>query len=187
MRRTGEEIEALAFEVWREVFVAQNEGAAGPRRHVRQHRFRGRANRRLRGAPLSRSPQEGDLVITAACCEILTLTGALAARGHTTVLAAQDEDGLVECYAEWTVVEGGYEVGERLRCYSIDDACAIDGLFAAARGLRATDDAATIRDADARHAAQRRGAPVKGCKKSKRPLPEDDRLRAPIGARWEDV
>lgn len=82
----------------------------------------------------------------------ITLPPALAARAGTdTVLAAEDADGAMEVYATAETLAAG----ERLRCFSMNDYAVLEGLFAAARKATATDDAATIRDADESHTADK--------------------------------
>lgn len=83
---------------------------------------------------------------------LLTLPPALAARAGTdTVLAAEDADGVMEVYATAETLAAG----DRLRCFSMNDYAAIEGLFAAARKATATDDAVAIRDADERNTARK--------------------------------
>ena len=83
---------------------------------------------------------------------IITLPLALADRAGTdTVLAAEDADGVMEVYATAEKLAAG----ERLKCFSMNDYAVLEGLFADARKLTATDDAATIRDADESHTADK--------------------------------
>ena len=83
---------------------------------------------------------------------LLTLPPALAARAGTdTVLAAEDADGVMEVYATAETLAAG----DRLRCFSMNDYAVLECLFAAARKATATDDAATVRDADERNTARK--------------------------------
>lgn len=82
----------------------------------------------------------------------ITLPPALAARAGTdTVLAAEDDDGVMEAYA----TAERLAAGERLRCFSMNDYAAIETLYRAARALATTDDAVAIRDADERNTARK--------------------------------
>ena len=83
---------------------------------------------------------------------LLTLPPALAARAGTdTVLAAEDDMGLVEVYATAETLAAG----ERLRCFSMNDYAAIETLFAKARALVPTNDAETVLDTDAANVGRR--------------------------------
>lgn len=116
---------------------------------------------------------------------IITLPDALAARaGTSTVLVCQDEDGFLAVFADYKPAADGYDVGARLRCFSPADDGHIAGIFASAQGLTVTDDAEAIRDADAKHAAQKHGGGKSKAKKRRRGV---DRTVAPIGARYEDT
>lgn len=73
-------------------------------------------------------------------------------RGHRHLLVT-DADGLTDVYGDFRAVPGGYEVGARLRCFTVDEETEIVDLAAANNGRHITNDRAVVLDADLRHAA----------------------------------
>lgn len=93
-------------------------------------------------------------------CAVLELPEELAAVAGARRVLAHEHD-LFDVYAAFEEALGGYEAGARLRCFTVEQETAVFDLFRATRRLRVTDDAATVRDADSRHAARSWGRDVR--------------------------
>lgn len=85
-------------------------------------------------------------------CTVIALPADLAERAGSDILAVTDHDcGGFLLFGEWEKRDDWYEVGPRLKCFTLTEEATIADLVHRARGKKATDVAGEIREADYRH------------------------------------